>query len=533
MTRPRYPEYKIGRRKLLQLTGGLIAGPAILAACGPVTPPGAVASAAPGTAARASRSDLVVALPGEPGFLNPVMVTGDRNFSKVSWQVFDSLLAYDYDKGELVPQLATSWRQKDATTWEFTLRQGVQFHRGYGEMTAADVEFMVNYVVGKNKPLKFLYFFVDGAKATGKYTVEYKLSKAFAPFLITTVRDRGAMIVSKKAYDELGEEAFNRKPVGTGPFEVVDWKAGSEISLKRHDKYWQSGVTQLDKITYRIIGDTVTRESLLKTGEVDLIDAPNYKNVATWRKDEGYVVTSTPNWGTDWLPFSVTTPPFDKKELRQAVSFALDREAIARDLYFGEAQADQGPLPKGYIGYPSPQVYPLAGDKRRAKELLAKAGSPSGFKTTALTTAPFKPLAEVVSGQLADVGIQVAIDVVDGGTYNARTNSRKFEMAVVNLGFMTPDTDSTVYWFYHTNTVGNYGYDNPTVDRMLDEARTLGDRDQRAQMYKSILGTALDDAPYAYLLHPNIVRIHKKGLAGVATYPQDHVMIFRDAKWEK
>jgi peptide/nickel transport system substrate-binding protein len=195
-------------------------------------------SAAPARA-QAAAPPLRVALPAEPSFMNPILVASDRNFAKVSWQVFDSLLAYDYGARRLAPQLATSWRQVNPTTWEFKLREGVQFHRGYGELTAADVEFMVNYVVDSNKPLKFLYFFVKGAKATGKYTVQYSLTQPFAPFLVTTVRDRAGMIVSKKAYQEMGEEAFSRNPVGTGPFELSGWKEGAEIALRRFSRYWQ------------------------------------------------------------------------------------------------------------------------------------------------------------------------------------------------------------------------------------------------------------------------------------------------------
>ena len=515
---------KLSRRDFMRL-GGAAVGGGLLATYASAVPKLASVVGAP------ARRSLRVALPAEPGFLNPVMVTGDRNFSKISWQVFDSLLVYDYEKKQMVPQLATTWHQKSPTKWEFKLREGVQFQKGYGEMTADDVEFMVNHVVEGNKPLKFLYFFVKGAKATGKYTVEYELSQHFTPFLVTTARDRAAMIVSKKAYQEMGEEAFNRNPVGTGAFEVVNWRAGSEVTLRRHPKYWQAPMPNLDELTFRFIGDTVTRESLLRTGEIDFMDAPDYKNVARWRGDPNYVVTSVPAWGVDWLPFGVTTPPFNVKELRQAVSFALDREALARNLYYGEAEPTQGPLPKGYIGYPNPSVYPLRGDRAKAKELMQKAGVPNGFKTTALTTAQFKTLAEIIAGQLAEVGIQVSIEIVDPGTMNARTRARRFELLAVNLAFMTPDSDSTMYWFLHTNTVGNYGYANPQVDAWLEEARTVADRQKRGDIYQTVLKTALDDAPYAYLLHPNIVRIYRKGLEGVQRYPQDHVMTFRDTRW--
>jgi peptide/nickel transport system substrate-binding protein len=479
-----------------------------------------------------ARKDLIVVLPGEPGFMNPIMVASDRNFSKVSWNVYDSLLDLDYATGSLRPQLATDWRQKDPLTWEFKLREGVQFHRGYGEMTAEDVEFMVNYVVSENKGLKFMYFFVDSAKATGKYTVEYKLTQPFGPFLVTTARDRAAMIVSKKAYKEMGEEAFNRSPVGTGAFEVKEWKAGDSITLKKFGNYWQSGKPHLEQIVYRFIPETTTRESLLKTGEVDWIDAPDGKNVASWRADPKYEVTSVPAWAVDQLVMNLKKPPLDKKEIRQAICYAVDRQALVKNCYYGEAQADQGRLPDGFIGDPDPVVYPLTADVAKAKELLAKGGQPNGFKTNCMTIAQQKPLAEIISGQLAAVGIQMSIEVLDLGTRTARDRASDYEMNLANMGFMTPDTDSTVYWTYHTGTVGaTCNYSNPTVDKLLDDARLEADPNKRAQMYQSVLKIVLEDAPICHLDHPNVVRVFKKGLQGVPAVPQDMTLILRDAKW--
>jgi peptide/nickel transport system substrate-binding protein len=518
---------RLNRREFIQWSS-MATGGALLAACAPSAAPGAAPA---GEGSAAARTDLRVALSAEPGFMNPVMVTSDRSFSKIGWQVYDSLVVYDYETNTVKPQLATDWQQKDELTWEFKLREGVQFHKGYGELTAEDVEFMVNYVVNENKPLKFLYFFVEGATATDKYTVEYKLSQPFAPFLFTTARDRAAMIVSKKAYEEMGEEAFNRNPVGTGAFEMSEWRSGDSVTLTRHADYWGAPLPKLDEISFRFITDTITRESLLKSGEVDFIDGPDYKNVADWQADENFVVTSTPSWGTDWIPFSVTVPPFDKVEVRQAICYAIDRESLVENIYYGNAQADQGPLPAGYIGYPSPEIYPLNGDKEKAKELLAAAGLPDGFSTTVLTRAEFKPLAEAISGQLAEIGIQMTIETLDPGTLNARTRELDFEATVTNLAFMTPDTDSTMYWFYHTDTVGNYGYNNPTIDQQLEIARLTQEPEARSEIYQEILSTVLDEAPYCYLLHPNIVRIYRKGLEGIPIVPQDTVMLLNEATW--
>jgi peptide/nickel transport system substrate-binding protein len=178
-----FPHGRISRRSVLRLAAlGAVGG--LIAACGSssdstteaestsaagssstttgtttgttTASPAAGSGSSTTTSSSSGKTDLTLTLPAEPGFLNPVMVSGDRNFSKISWQLYDSLLVYDFETKQLQPQLATKWEMKDETTWEFTLREGVQFHQGYGELTADDVEFMVNLVVSQNKPLKFL-----------------------------------------------------------------------------------------------------------------------------------------------------------------------------------------------------------------------------------------------------------------------------------------------------------------------------------------------------------------------------------------
>jgi peptide/nickel transport system substrate-binding protein len=519
----------LSRRQLLRSAAYASAGVALLGAC--TTGPG------PGLngGRRSSKNSLTYALFSEPTTLNPITQLADVSATLVIFNLFDSLVAYDIANNKLVPGLATSWRQVDPKTWEFTLRQGVMFHKDFGELTADDVVFNVNYTVEQNKPRKFLYFYVVGAKAIDKYTVQISLSQTYTPFLFTVAQGAATFIVSKKAFDQLGEQNLNRSPVGTGPFEFDSWVSGSQINLKRNAKYFKDGLPILDKLVFRPVVDPFVKQQLIKTGEIDMYDFPNYRDVAEIRKDAGLVVSSVKGWNWDYINFNFDPKlPVFKEEVRQAISYAIDREEIVRSVYYGEAQADDGPMPEGYLGAePRRHMYPMTADVAKAKSLLAQAGYANGFTIECMTAekGSLRRELELVAAQLDKAGIKVQIQNLDTGTYNTRWGKREFQMALKDVTMMTPDSDSTMYWFLHSNTVGWKGHNDPQLDQLLDQARTEQNESKRAQLYQQIVQIALKAAPYIWTNHHNAVRIWRKGLQGYVPSHMDIDVRFESAYW--
>lgn len=526
----------LSRRQFLKALGWSVAAVGLTACTAQPAPTPTRASAAP-VSGKAARDAIVVALFSEPTTLNPITQLADVPSIQVISNLANALVSLNPKTRTVEPELATSWTQKDPTTWVFKLREGVMFHKGFGEFTAEDVEFNVNYTVEKNKPRKFLYFFVKGAKAIDKYTVEIYLDKPFAPFLVTVPAGTAGFMMSKKAYDQMGEEAFNRSPVGTGPFEVESWKSGSEIVLKKNASYWRSDNPKLARVVFRPIVDVTVKQNLLRTGEIDFMDTPDYKDIATLRQNPNVVVSSVVGWNWDYITFNLqdSALPVASKEVRQAIASAIDREAIVKNVYYGEGEADDDPLPAGYLGAdPDQQRYPNTADLTRAKELLTAAGYPNGFSLSCITSdkATLRRELELVASQLSRVGIQVQIQNLDMGTYNTRNRQNQFEMALEDITIMTPDTDSAVYWFLHSGTVGWHGHRNAELDALLDGARIEQESARRAEMYRRIIELALEEVPYVYTAHSNLVRVWRKGLAGYEPSPQDIDFRLETAYWE-
>ncbi len=540
---------RIRRRDFLRLagvTGSSLALAQLAAACAvqtPAAPPTAVGAptsvavptAVPATAAAALRTNLRVGQFAEPPNLDPFLTTNVEQ-GEVQYNLFTPLVHLDYKTLQPAPALATAWEQPDPLTWRFKLREGVQFHKGYGEVTASDVAFNANYTIEENKPRKFLYFFVENAKAIDKYTVEFKLSQPFTPFLVTTAADQGTWVVSEKAYKEIGADAFGRNPVGSGPFEFVSWEPGSAITLKKFDKYWQPDRPYLQEIVYHPVPDTNVKMLQLVNGELDFIDQPDFKDIPQLEADPNITVAKSPGWSWNAIVFNMKLPadhPLMKKEVRQAIGYAIDRDEIAKSVYFGNSVADDNPLPPGYLATdPGVHLYGTKANLEKAKELMAQAGVTGPITVNGIVSVKpaMRRQMEIIASQLAKIGITINIEQLPGDVFE-RMGAGKFDLGLMDITVMTPDPDSALYWFQRSGTVANYGYANAVADQLLDQARVEADKSKRAAIYQQVLETILADAPYIFTVHRGMVWAYNKKLTGFEPRPQDYLLDFENVRW--
>ena len=469
----------------------------------------------------------------EPRTMNVMVEQSDVPFINVGGNVYNSVIRWDYDKKQVVPELATEWYQEDPTTWVFKLREGVRFHKGYGEMAAEDVAFSANYIIENQVGHQYLFQFVKGATPIDKYTVKYELERPFAPFLVTACGYVGGCVVCKKAFEEMGKEAFDRMPVATGPFEVAEWVSGDHITLKRFEDYWEEGLPYLDEIVWKLVPDAYVREMMLRTGEVDFVDVPVFKNLEALKQDPNIVIHTTPGWNWDYLTFDCAKTPFDIKEVRQAFACAVDRQEIVDKVYYGYAERDDDMLPSGYLGGdPDIQVWPNTADVEKAKELLAKAGYPDGFKTTCITSSKdhIRRELEIVAEQLKRVGIELEIQQLDDATYTKRVRGASdFEVELEDIAIMSADPDSTFWWFYHSDTTREHHHATPEVDRMLEQGRSGDDMtlEERADLYRKLTKMLVEESFYVYFCHVNQVRLAHKDMKGFVVTPSDMDVIFK------
>lgn len=435
--------------------------------------------------------------------------------------LYDSLIRWDEKKGQFIPWLAESWEQESDTTWVFHLRKGVQFHKGYGELTAEDVAFTINVILENKLPRLWQLEGIDHVEVVDPYTVRYHLEYPDTPMLHLGAANIG--VFSKKAYEELGPDKFDRNPVGSGPFEFVEWVSADHLTLRRFEDYWQEGVPYLDEIVFRFAPEASTRLSLIMAGQVDIAESPDPKSIDQLKADPNIEVLEVPGFTWDALVFNTTLSPVDKKEVRQAIGYAVDRNALVQGVYFGHGTPDDDPFPEGFPGSsPEQERYPNTADPEKARQLLAAAGYPDGFTLDMMIDGSNERhvhIAQIVAEQLAAVGITVNIQQVDTPTYLntmwASYTDMPVPMTVVHLSIVAPDPDVTMYWFHHTKTDGWHGWDNPEVDRLLEEGRQVSDFDKRLEIYRHLVDLILEDVPYAYIMNENRILAARTDVHGL------------------
>ena len=314
---------------------------------------------------------------GEFGNLSPV-IRFDIQGGLILYNVFDGLVSINFKSRAIEPMLATEWSNPDPLTWRIKLREGVKWQKGFGEMTADDLAYTWNFhIESKSFQVGTALFPVASVKADGKYVVEVKTKLPFGAFPGVTMGYAGT-VISQKAHKEMGNDAYSAIPVGNGPFQIES-KKGTEIVLAKNPDYWRPGFPKLDKVVYRAVPDSTTRLQALQKGELDFVTHPDPKDLKALRKDANFTVKSTPGWEWDYQQFNLkgkADAPYQNKLVRQAISYAIDREAIVNEIYYGEALATDNQIPAGYMGYRQPLLkYPKNGDLKKAKELMAQAGA--------------------------------------------------------------------------------------------------------------------------------------------------------------
>jgi peptide/nickel transport system substrate-binding protein len=508
-----------GRRGFLRrllAVGGTASITGLLAACGPAAP--STTNVAPTTASVGAASTSVpaatgaAAAPKRGGTLKVALnsdIIGidphggsagvDRN---VYTAVYNGLVAPDKNLN-IVPDLAESWTTPDPTTYVFKLRANVKFHDG----TACDAD-----AVKKNfdwildpanaSPRKPEIDDIDQVSVVDPLTLKITLKNAFAPFL-SIISDRAGYIVSPAARAKFGQD-YQRNPVGTGPFQFVEWVKDDHVTFKRFDGYFEQGIPYLDQITYRPIPDLTVALTELKTGNVDFLYSVDPKDVQDIKSTSNLMYLEGPGVGYQGLWINTAKGPLTNKSLRQAVNLAVDREALLAVAYFGIGQIAQGPIPPSSFAY-DPSVPYVKRDAAAAKQKLTEGGQPNGFKMVlkAQSNSPLQEkITQLVQAQLAEVGINAEIQTVEFGALLKAGEQGDFD--AMSLGWSGRiDPDGNIEPIFQTKGAFNYGkYTSDAVDAAIVKERQAGDQPTRKQIFQQIQQTINDDAAYVFTYFP-------------------------------
>ena len=461
--------------------------------------------------------DLQAALTGEPDVLDPATSTIYTG-AQVYENVFSKLLDVDA-AGKFVPDLATSWNQNDAKTWTFKLATGATFHNGE-KFTSADVKYTFDRILDPKTASAYagLYSAIASIDTPDPQTVVFHLTAPFGPFL-TNLATNGE-IVNKKA---IGTSDPARHPVGTGPFEFVEWVQGDHITLKKNSHYFKPGLPHLDSVTFRFLPVNQSRIDALSAGQLDWADAIPLQTVPALKDDPRFTyVTSAVAGIPDFLALNTKVAPFDNPKVRQAVALAIDRSAIRSFAYLGTGELGLEEVPTGSTWYDPTGIFASKPDLARAKQLLAEAEYPNGLTIEYLGLTQYPELlktGQVVREELRQIGIDMQIKAVEVSVwYNAFSSGNYQITSAYQERTIDPDNFYSLV-IKSGGPINTTGYANPVVDTLTQQAATSTEKSKRMELYTKIRTLVTSDAPIVFSHYETLHYLMNKDVTGSEITP--------------
>ena len=423
--------------------------------------------------------------------------------------IYDGLIQFD-SQLRLVPGLAEKWEiSPDGLTYTFHLRPNVKFQDG----TPADAEavkYCFDRMLSDEKPVKASLHsgLVKTTTAVDPTTFRVVLLAPYATYL-NNVAHVASTIYSPTAHKKYGKD-LTLHPVGTGPFRFVEWKRGDQIVVERWDQSWR-GKPYLDKVIFKIVPEESGRALMLESGDAQLMAFVPPELATRFGSNKSLVVEQYQSARVLGLSLNNQFGPLKSEKVRRALNYAVDKDAIVKNIYQGKAKASggpSGPLISGAVELPP---YPY--DPSKAKQLLAEAGYPNGFPLTVLSPrGRFLKDAELmqeVQKQLAGVGVKVTLEFMEYAAFNAATRKPVGETKVQAFlqGWVPSNGEArwTMYALFDgsqwvpTGSNGSF-YTNPAMDRVIRQATTAPTLKARDEYLKQAQQLAHDDAVWLYLV---------------------------------
>ncbi len=427
------------------------------------------------------------------------MYTSDKN---VALNLFDTLVRRHPD-GTFHPALATAWRLMAPTTWHFTLRQDVRWHDG-ARFTAVDAKYSLDRTFDASvRAARLLPMFrtINRTEAPdpGTLVIHTKLPD---PLMLARLAFRGQLV--PWAYiDRVGFTIFNQRPVGTGPLRFVSWIKRDRCVLEANPDYWD-GRLDVDRVVFRPVPAPLARVETLLRGEADLITALPPDLGERVASHPGTRVVGALYAGLYVLAVNVWVAPLNQPLVRQALSLAIDREAIVKHVWQGRGVVPSGPIPRG-DNHHDPSLSPLPYDPGGARDRLRRAGyrgEPVVLETTVGYMANDKPMTEVITEMWEDVGVNVVVEVIDGTVRHLKNRMQTFK----GLWWSDPtsilrDPDGMMGRLLSPDGPHDY-WRHPEFDRLARAARFTADERVRGDAYRKMTAIFLEHNPWIVVIQP-------------------------------
>jgi peptide/nickel transport system substrate-binding protein len=452
--------------------------------------PAAQPTQAPATV-RATKT-LTFAQEAFPPSMDPLKGQQLIQGKRISHALYDRPVIFDANMAP-VPQLATEWKAIDDTTWQFKLRQDVKFHDGT-PLDAEAVKMAIELVANPETKNTYSVYAgpISGASAVDKYTLNVKTTDPFP--LVPIGLSMTAEVVPPSAYKDWN--SFIQKPIGSGAFRFVEFRANDRIVLEANSDYF-GGRPKIDQLIIRYIPDAATRAAALKAGEVQLasgLPIDTAKDIeASGNKAMSILLTRGLS-----IDFNETIDhPINKDvRVRQGLNYAIDKESINKDFLLGFGAVMDAQIPqKGTFGY-NPDLKPYPYDAEKAKSLFAEAGFPNGFELEIFTQPAFghQDIATIAAAQLSKVGVKSKATVMEAGVYANAKQETKLGPAFTSTWASFGDASQNLVWFTSASTIGKY-HVHPDWDELILGANKTVDQTKREQMFHQVTALMRESPP--------------------------------------
>jgi len=491
----------------------------------------ALAFAATGIAFAAhAAKDLTVAVASTFTTTDPYDAN-DTLSQAVAKSFYQGLYGFDKDM-KMVPVLAESYTaSKDGLVYTVKLKTGIKFHDNT-PFNAEAVKATFDRVTNPDNKLKRynLYKNIAKTEALDATTVRFTLKEPFSPFINTLAHPSG-VIISPAALAQYGNKGIAQHPVGTGPFKFVEWKATDYLKVEKFEGYWKKGYPKVDSITWRPVVDNNTRAAVMQTNEAHFAFPVPPEAVETLQKKPSLEVTASPSIIQRYLSFNTQQKPFDNPKVREAINYAINKDALIKVAFSGFAIPAEGVLPQGVEH--ATKLGPWPYDPAKARELLKEAGYPNGFESTlwsAYNHTTAQKVIQFVQQQLGQVGIKLQVQALEAGQRVERVESAQdpatapVRIYYVGWSSSTGEADWALRPLLASESFpprlfNTAYYKNAVVDNAIAKALVTTDKAEKAKLYTEAQKQIWKDAPWAFLVTERLVSVRARNLAGFYVIP--------------
>ncbi len=474
-----------------------------------------------------NQNTVVFGMLWEPVGFNPI-----RNVDSGSYYaqtlVYDGLLRYDVNLN-IVPALAQDFQiSKDQLHYTFNLRKNLHFADG-SPLTSQDVQAAYKRAVSPGSPFRTDYEDIDSCQVNSAEQIKFDLKKPNAALMSRFVELR---ILPSRLFGTAGGDkaVLSRAPISSGPFSLVQWQSGLELTFVPNKFYWGEK-PKVDRLIWRVIPDKSLLDLSLIHGEIDIAQVDALAAEALLGKQKDIEINRFAGCRTIYLGFNLSRPPFDQQSVRRAICQAIDRQSIVKNLFYGFARLPTTDVtPGSFVFNPQAKSWPYAPDKAKTE-----------LKNVAFrlfTVQDSLPIAQVVSADLSKVGVKNEIQVVEFSTLKrSYLKPGKFDVVIWSRS-SGPDPEATIVW-RSDGPLNFCRFRNAKVDQLLEAGRRATTKGERVKAYQGIQTILAEELPWVFLVQPELLIAHSNHWHDIqrpgqnsSGLPWDNPL-FNAASWQK